>query len=167
MIFKELFINENIVDINGTKNGGWNQNIRKRGGEDYYPPSNDWVGIGLKVKDKYDKGDNTWLGNENISGEYAIAYIGICDNKNLSQTFKDLNFENKSLFCDIKDIRNKGILNSIFGKNCGKGTLIFQNPKYAENYSSILNINGIQIKVLIMCRVNPKKIRQPEIFKAC
>ena len=167
MIFKELFINENIVDINGTKNGGWNQNIRKRGGEDYIPPSDDWVGIGLKVKDKYDKGDNTWLGNKNKSGEYAVAYIGICDNKNLSQTIKDLSFENKSLFCDIKDIRNKGILNSIFGKNCGKGILIFQNPKYAENYSSILNINGIQIKVLIMCRVNPKKIRQPEIFKAC
>ena len=131
MIFKELFINENIVDINGTKNGGWNQNIRKRGGEDYIPPSDDWVGIGLKVKDKYDKGDNTWLGNKNKSGEYAVAYIGICDNKNLSQTIKDLNFENKSLFCDIKDIKNRGILNSIFGKNCGKGTLIFQNPKYA------------------------------------
>ena len=44
---------------------------------------------------------------------------------------------------------------------------MFQNPKYAENYSSILNINGIQIKVLIMCRVNTKKIRQPELFKAC
>ena len=120
MIFKGLFINENIVDINGTKNGGWNQNIRKRGGEDYIPPSDDWVGIGLKVKDKYDKGDNTWLGNENKSGEYVIAYIGICGNKNLSQTIKELNFENKSLFCDIKDIKNRGILNSIFGKNCGK-----------------------------------------------
>ena len=44
---------------------------------------------------------------------------------------------------------------------------MFQNPKYAENYSSILNINGIQIKVLIMWRVNPKKIKQPELFKAC
>ena len=110
---------------------------------------------------------NTWLGNENKTGEYAVAYIGLNDIKNLSQIYKNLNFENKSLFCNVKDIRNKGILNSIFGNNCGKGVLIFQNPKYAENYSSILNINGIQIKVLLMCRVDPKKIRQPEIFKAC
>ena len=164
MILKELFVNENIVDINGTKNGGWNQTLRKRGGEDYIPPSNNWIGIGLKVKDKYDNGNNTWLGNGNKSGEFAVAYIGINDNKNLSQINKDLNFENKSLFCNVKDIKNKSIFNS---KNCGKGILMFQNPNYAENYSSILNINGIQIKVLIMCRVNPKKIRQPEIFKSC
>ena len=81
MILKELLINENIVDINETKNGGWIQNIRKRGGEDYIPPSNDWIGIGLKVKDKYDKGNNTWLGYENKSGEYAVAYVGMNDKK--------------------------------------------------------------------------------------
>ena len=46
MILKRIFISEKIVDINGTKKGGWNQNIRKRGGEEYYPPSNDWIGIG-------------------------------------------------------------------------------------------------------------------------
>ena len=167
ILLKELFIDENIVDINGTKNGGWVQNMRKRGGVDYIP-SNDWIGIGLKVKDKYDKGNNTWLEYENKSGEYAVAYIGINDIKNLLQTIKDLNFENKSLFCNIKDIKNENIFYSIFCKNCGEGVLIFQNPKYAENYySSIFNINGIRIKVLLMCRVNPKKIRQPEIFKAC
>ena len=167
LIFKELFIREDIVDINGTKNREWNQNIRKRGGEDYISPSNDWVGIGLKVKDKYDNGNNAWLGNENKSGEYAVGYIGINENKNLSQVYNNLNFEIKSLFCDIKDIKNKGIINSNSCKNCGKGVLIFQNPKYAENYSSVLNINGIHLKVLIMCRVDPKKIRQPEVFKAC
>ena len=166
-IFKELFISEDIVDIKGTKNGGWNRNIRKRGGEDYIPPSNDWVGIGLKVKNKYDKENNTWLGHENKSGEYAVAYIGISKIINLSQTIKDLNFEKKSLFCNIKDIKNEGILNSNFGKKCGEGVLLFQNPKYAENYSSILNINNNQIKILIMCRVNPNKIRKPDIFKDC
>ena len=160
-IFKELFISEHFVDIKGTKNRGWNQNIRKRGGEDYIPPSNEWIGIGLYVKDKYDNGNNTWLGNENKSGEFAVAYIGVNEKKNLSHINKNLN---KSLFCNVKDIKNKGILNSIFGKNCGKGELIFQNPKYAENYASLSNINGVQIKALIMCRVNPKKIRQPEIF---
>ena len=68
----------------------------------------------LKVKNKYDKGNNTWLGNENKSGEYAVAYFGIIDNKNLSQTIENLNFENKSLFCDVKDTKNKNFLSLFF-----------------------------------------------------
>ena len=76
-----------------------------------YTPSNEWIGIGLNVKDKYDNGNNTWLGNENKSGEFAVAYIGLNESKILSQINKNLNFENISLFCNVKDIKNKGILN--------------------------------------------------------
>ena len=36
----------------------------KRGGESYTPPTG-WIGFGLNVKDKYDAGNNTWLGNNN------------------------------------------------------------------------------------------------------
>ena len=71
---KENLENFAFIDINGTKNGGWNQTIRKRGGEDYIPPSNDWIGIGLKVLDKYE--DNIWLGSSNEPGEWCVAYHG-------------------------------------------------------------------------------------------
>ena len=33
--------------------------------------------------------------------------------------------------------------------------------------AGIINISGYQVKVILMCRVNPKKIRQPENFKEC
>jgi hypothetical protein len=57
--------------------------------------------------------------------------------------------------------------NSGHYKLCGDGICLFQNPEYAENSAGIININGYQVKVILMCRVNPKKIRQPENFKDC
>ena len=163
----ELLINENLLDAKGNKNKNWNQNKRKRGGEDYIPPSNEWIGIGLNVNNKYDKGNNTWLGKNNKNGEYSVAYYGINNSENLTKNNMDSNFEIKTIFNDEKDIRNTQIFGSILGNNkCGNGVILFQNPQFAENYASIIKIsNNEQIKVLIMCRVNPKKIRQPETFK--
>ena len=163
----ELLINENLLDAQGNKNKNWNQNKRKRGGEDYIPPSNEWIGIGLNVNNKYDKGNNTWLGKNNKNGEYSVAYYGINNSENLTKNNMDSIFEIKTIFNDEKDIRNTGFFGSIFGNNkCGNGVILFQNPQFAENYASIIKIsNNEQIKVLIMCRVNPKKIRQPQTFK--
>lgn len=164
---KELSINENLLDERGNKNKNWNQNKRIIGGEEYISPSNEWIGIGLKVNNKYDNGNSTWLGQNNQNGEYSVAYYGINNNENLTKIIEDLTFENKTIFNEEKDIRNTGVFGSIFSSNkCGNGVILFQNPKFAENYASIIKIsNNEQIKVLIMCRVNPKKIRQPQTFK--
>jgi len=177
-IFKALRITESMVNIERIKNGGWEQNIIKLGGEDYIPPSNDWIGIGLKDKPVKISYFELKCGMINIKkikeksdeDKYAIAYIGIKGNIEFVYLDKYLNSENKSLFSEVKNIRYEGykvfFYSKSFGK-CGKGIIMFQNPKYAENYSSIFKINGIRIKVLLMCRVNPKRIRQPEIFKDC
>ena len=47
-------------------------------------------------------------------------------------------------------------------KKCGGGVCLFQDPKLAESSAGIINIFGIEYKILLICRVNPKKIRQPE-----
>ena len=52
-------------------------------------------------------------------------------------------------------------------KKCGNGVYLFQDPKIAENTASIIDIGGVRYKVLLMCRVNPKKIRQPQGFPNC
>ena len=51
--------------------------------------------------------------------------------------------------------------------NCGDGVSFFQNPKYAENSDGFIDILGFRIKIILMCRVNPKKIRQPKNFPEC
>ena len=45
-----------------------------RGNKPYDPPLG-WIGIGLKVMDKYE--DNIWIGKENIEGEWCVAYHGV------------------------------------------------------------------------------------------
>ena len=48
-----------------------------------------------------------------------------------------------------------------FRDSCGGGVCLFQDPKIAEHCAGVINLFGIDYKILLMCRVNPKKIRQP------
>ena len=164
-ILEALQISSNILAPEGNRFAGWGLN-EKRGGEKYIPPLNYWRGLGLKVSKKYDNGDDSWLGYKNKKGEFAIAYMGLSnflgDN---DKAISGLNMLlSKKLFRKEVDFRNtskKGI------KICGDGICLFQNPEYAENSAGIIYICGYQIKVLLMCRINPKKIRQPENFRDC
>ena len=54
----------------------WERKNFKRGGEKYKPPYF-WKGFALRVLNKFDNGDNIWLGNEGKENEWAISYHGI------------------------------------------------------------------------------------------
>ena len=199
-----LQISTDILDKNGNRYKGWGIN-EKRGGEKYIPPLNDWVGLGLKVKDKYDNGNNNWLDYRNKPGEYAMAYIGINNiNNDKNQIVEDVNeFSNymkvlkNKLYINENNIRKKssdylygsiGMALSLpfyffssYAKNtfkdsqdylyneaqCGDGVCVFQNPDYAENSAGFIDLNGYRIKIMLMCRVNPNKIRQPKNYPEC
>ena len=75
-VLEALQISPDLLDPRGDKHENWCKN-NIRGGERYIPPTKDWYGIGLKVKDKYE--NNDWLDCQNKKGEYSIAYIGIND----------------------------------------------------------------------------------------
>ena len=69
-------LNPYMLDSRGNnKDGGWGYN-EIRGGASYYPP-NGWVGYGLRVGDRYDNGDNSWLDYNHSKGEWSVAYHGI------------------------------------------------------------------------------------------
>ena len=149
-------------------NGDWGIG-EKRGGEDFIPPI-EWEGYGLNVSGKYDDGDDTWLDYRDKEGVFAIAYFGLSNiYGNKVNSFQFLNEINSNealkkgydqIYKNDDDLRNPG-------KKCGCGVLLFQNPKIAENTAGIFDIYGIRYKLLLMCRVNPKKIRQPRGFKDC
>ena len=133
-----------------------------RGGEEYISPLS-WTAYGINISDKYDFGDNSWLGNKNGIGEFAVAYYGInnilnCNIQNLTGLAG--NYESGKTFMDIKNIRNPV-------QKCHKGVYFFKNPIHAENSSEIINIGGFEYKIMFMCRINPHKIRQPENFQDC
>ena len=146
-------------------NGGWSVD-QKRGGEDYIPPIG-WDGYGLKVKGKFDNGDDTWLNCENKEGEFSVAYFGLSKihekNKELLNKYDSkgvLKMVSEQTYQNDNDVKNKGI-------KCGSGSYLFQDPKIAENTAGIVDVGGVRYKLLLMCRVNPKKIRQPEGFQKC
>ena len=167
-IIKEVMVNEiilspDILDPKGDRYKGWGIN-ESRGGEKYIPPLDGWIGIGLKVLNKYDD-NNKWLGYRNFNGEYSVAYYGLHNFLNDTETeLNDLNnyirdiatIINEKAFIE-EDNKRSGILRS----KCGGGVCLFQDPKYAEYCAGEIIWKGFLFKILLMCRVNPNKIRQP------
>ena len=68
-------LSKNQLDPQGNRKYGWGVG-EKRAGIDYEPPIG-WNGIGLKVKGRYDNGDDTWIGMSNAPGEWCVAYHGV------------------------------------------------------------------------------------------
>ena len=139
---------------------------KKRGGEEFIHPFN-WTAYGINISQKFDFGNDNWLGNKNKPGEFAVAYYGINNINNTiinssQNTVKSLmgNSQTGKTFIKSKNIRKPGT-------NCKSGAYFFKNPKFAENSSEIIKIEGVEYKIMFMCRVNPKKIMQPENFKDC
>ena len=154
------------------QDGGWGIG-EKRGGEDYIPPEG-WYGYGLKVFEKYDNGNNIWLDYHGLDGEFAVAYFGLSNiygnQKNLEHFLNEINSQEvlkmgyEQTYKNDINIKEKSKDEYTI---CGSGVYLYQNPKIAENTASIIDIGGVRYKVLLMCRVNPKKIRQPQGFKDC
>lgn len=132
------------------------------GGEEYIHPLQ-WTAYGINVSEKYDFGNNTWLGNLNNMGEFAVAYYGINNlNKNSLKKIDSLmgNSETGKTFIKVRNIRNPNY-------NCKTGIYFYKNPIHAENSSELINIGGMEYKIMFMCRIKSSKINQPENFKDC
>ena len=165
-LLEALEISPKIFNSLGDRYDGWGKN-EIRGGENYIPPEEGWIGIGLNVKGKYDNGNDSWLNYKNQEGEFSIAYLGLNNFLNNNINTNDLSqdlfkvIKNK-LYRDQKNLKSK----SVFKGKCGDGICVFQNPRDAENFAGVININQkMMIKVMLMCRVNSKKIRQPKNYE--
>ena len=139
------------LDYEGNKISGWSIN-EKRGDKPYYPPLG-WIGFGLKVKNYYDNYDNSWLGNNNIPGEWCVAYKGVNDITKIKNIYI-LGFK-PSIFQAHKDCQD------IYhpGKNVGVGVYFTSNPETAGEYGGIYEFNGKKYKTILMVRIKPDAIR--------
>ena len=161
VIMEGCKLTKKMLDARGNRYEGWGQG-EKRGNMPYDPPLG-WIGIGLKVMDVYDNGDNTWIGMNNNEGEWCVAYHGVgrylgSDQvKNITgkiikgekQKFKP---GNAQVHEDCNDKFHKG-------KKVGLGVYCTPTIKTAEHYSGKSNINGVDYKTVLMVRVKPQAIR--------
>ena len=131
---------------------------QRRGGEKYNSPEG-WIGIGLRVYDKYD--DDGWLSMYNLEGEWVVAYHGIGQGiKNPSEVSKitgniyreGFKVGQRQLHQNCDDYYNKGHI-------VGAGVYCTPRIDVAEEYAGISKFNGKEYKTVMMCRVNPKKRR--------
>ena len=56
-------------------------------------------------------------------------------------------------------------INSPNGEKYGNGIYLYPDIKIAEHNASLIEVNGVLYKVILMCRVHPKKIRIPQSYQ--
>ena len=146
-----------MLDSRGNKINGWSEN-QKRGNRNYESPVG-WIGIGLNVIDKYE--NNNWLGNNNINGEWNVAYHAVGRGKSsdiikdiIARIFKSGYIQaNYQMHANCDDINHSG-------EKVGKGIRVTPSISIAEEYAGELEINGIKYKTVLMVRVKPEAVRQ-------
>ena len=145
------------LDYRGNRSSGWGEN-ENRGGKPYYPPLG-WIGIGLKVFDKYDN-DNTWIGMINCPGEWCVAYHGVGHGQ-LSDKVKEITGKiYKGSFRPGGGQAHTVCPDKYHeGKPVGDGVYCTPFPNIAEEYAGISEINGKSYKTVLMVRVKPDAIR--------
>ena len=122
----------------------------------YYPPIG-WIGIGLKVLNLYDNGDNAWLENRNLEGEWYIAYHPIKTINSISSIL-NIGFR-RGLYQRCKNEVNLNPLTKIYKAKCGEGVYFIPDIKEAIKYTYDFNYLGDKFKVVLMCKLNPYKVR--------
>ena len=139
-----------------------------RGGEKYYPPYG-WMGLALKLKNKFGT-NNSWLTKSGSNkNEWCVAYHGIGSGK--GDVFKKvLSILNTNLRegpnqC-FSEYPNKRKYTKGEYKQCEKGVYFSPDISKAENYAvkTYLGTSYKEFQFAIMARVNPRAIRDPGIF---
>ena len=122
-------------------------------GNGLYDPPLGWIGIGLKVMNLYDNGDNSWINMDNNINEWCVAYCKVGGNgKN-----KDITNRTKLIHCnkhkEHEDIHHPG-------EKVGNGILCTPIFKNAEKSAKIIQAVGKKFKILLMARVKYNAIRE-------
>ena len=148
----KMMINDNIFDDRFDKDNYWGQ-CPKRGPPGYlmdYDPPLGWTGLGIKVLNLYDNGDNSWLSNINIKGEWYIAYHATLLSNVRPIILNGFRAGAAQFRCN--DININPLSNGEFPR-CGKGVYLTPDIKVAEKHLPH------KLSCVLMCRVNPYKVR--------
>ena len=157
-ILGACLLTPDMLDKRGNRNPSeWPKTIETRGNMPYHAPTSNWVGYGLKVVDQYDDGNNDWIAMNGNPNEWAVAFHGTS-----VKAVKPICKANGKFFSTVEEgatgQKYKGYVNTnIKSKDlfpiCGIGAYASPYLDEANKYSS---------GAVIMCRVNPNKVRIPE-----
>ena len=158
-------LNRIMLDSRGDRSSGWGVG-EMRGGRPYNPPLG-WIGYGLRVVDRYDGGNNTWLDFNNSPGEWSVAYHGLGSSlsgqieMSMSMNMNQAPNYNNLLKTGMRQQFKNEMDKYHSGQIVGEGVYMTQYPNILEQFSQVYNVQGKKYKIGIMCRVMPDKIRCP------
>ena len=157
MIVGGCKLKKGLLDPEGNRSSGWAVGECRRG-KPYEPPLG-WIGIGLKVKDKY--GDNIWIGMDNSPGEWCVAYHGVANGQSSDNVKRVTGIIAKTTFKKGGGQAHAFCPDQFHpGKSVGEGVYCTPTIETAgEQYAGISVINGVQYKTVLMVRVKPEAIR--------
>ena len=146
-----------MLDEKGNRDpNNWAKPGEKRGGIEYFPPDNNWVGYGLRVLGLYDNNNDDWIAMNGNPREWAVAYHGTSESAVKPICIQSGKFystvKEGALGQKCKECNNINPTSKINYPKCGEGTYCSPDLSYANRYGG----------VIIMCRVDPKLIRIPE-----
>ena len=159
-------LTKDMLDERGNRNPkDWPYPPQTRGGMPYNPPTHNWIGYGLKVLGQYDNGNNDWIEMNGNPNEWAVAYHGtgasavnpICKK---GGKFFSRNIRGEAERQKCENYSNMNPRNKDKIKYCGVGAYFSPRLDYANGYAV-----GKESPVVIMCRVNPYKIRIPQGYE--
>ena len=159
----DCLVPEIMLDKRGDCTSGWRQN-GQNGPPSYlknFNPPIGWIAIGINVLDKYDNGDNTWLGTANIKGEWYIGYHGIRNKNAINGILRN------GFIIGPRQNYEESYNNNILTQNshmlCDKGAYFTPEIDEAKKYTGIIKYNEYNLRIVFMCRINPKKVRIAEL----
>ena len=136
----------------------------KKGTEIYNPPYG-WFGIGLKVLDKYDGGNNDWIKRNDKYSKWANAYYGFDKNLNEENIRDILKNIVKNNYIEQNCIIQKNCLDwdkRHKGKRIGVGIYVTPNINFLERNCKEIVFNNKKYKISLMSKVLIEKIKEPE-----
>lgn len=157
-----------------------------RGGLPYYKPPDGWKRMGFNVTKEFT--ELSWLqrdgNNEEPMLEWANCYINISSyllNRSFNLRTKNCNeLDFYQSLCQSPDIGpNKDIFEE---KICGRGVIVSEKvTNFLLNHDQTLSMTNLEFVacpieiisenkkkyyfVLLQCRINPKKVRIPQIYE--
>jgi hypothetical protein len=157
LISKDIFDQRYDMDYTSSRYRGL---IEKRGGEDYHFPFG-WKRMALKMS-SFGFTDLSWLTMNNSPNEWSMAYHGIGSDpentlkKIINDSSGKLKQGPRQACAKSKDINERG---EGCGKECGVGVYCTNKIETAERYTTQVDLNGEKVKIVLQCRINPKKFR--------
>ena len=120
-----------------------NGDTLKRGGMVYYQPNSNWIRLGLRVKGRYDNGNDDWLMMDGNPREWAVAFHGSSEHgtREILRSRQFLTNDPRGFQAYSEDV-DVNELSDTKGHPCGRGANFGAKIQISEAFHKTHKVDG-------------------------